>query len=394
MHPHHLHHHLRFLGFRPKKELREIYVCIFIRTLAMSMIGIFVPLYLLKELSYSLKDVVYFYIMVVAVFAIFSPLAARVSLKIGLRKSILASVPFYLGFYALLYSLKIYNWPLSLIAVVLAIASGLFWFAFNIEFAKFSDKEHRGEEVGFWYSSAVVIGLLGPLVGGLILTFYNFKILFILVSILLIGSVIPLFFYKEIHAKEINKQISLSLKTIFKKSRVRDGLSYIGDGIREYASGIFWPIFIFYLIGAYLTLGAIVSGAGVFTAIFTYFIGRSSDSFKKISMVKAGSVLDCVSWIVRIFARTALQLFGVTVFGGISFMLIDVPFSAMVYDKANKAKAGIVNYFIFREIMLSIGRILLLLLILVSFIYFADVVKSLIPAFIFTGLTTLLHMFF
>ena len=120
------------------------------------------------------------------------------------------------------------------------------------------------------------------------------------------------------------------------------------------------------------------------TVIFTYIIGRSSDSFNKKTLIRAGSILVALCWFIFLFAKSAVQLFATVIFFGISFTMVDVPFSAMTYNKANKS--NVIEYLVFREISLCIGRILLFVTVLLT--------AKLTSGFIFSGITSLFYMLF
>ena len=374
----HLGHHL--IHFKVKKDLKEIYLSMFIRTLAISMIGIFVPIYLLKEIGYSLVQVFYFYILFAVFFGVLTPFAAKLSSKIGSKHSILLSVPFYLGFYVMLYSLTIYNWSVYSVAAAGGAANAVFWIAFHTDFAKNSSKRHRGEQIGIWYSIATLISLFGPVIGGVILSsVLGFKFLFLIVGILLVGATIPLFFSKDIY-----EPATFSLKYIFRRDHFKDAVSYIGAGMKGYGFEVLWPIFIFSLLGTYLDLGIIASVAATFGVVFMFIVGRYADVIGKSKLIRTGSILNSITWFVLIFARTIEQVFGVSVFAHLTSTLVDVPFNARVYDKASKSKGNLAEYFVFREIMLVVGRVLLLGLVIL--------IGTIGSGFVLTGFASLLHM--
>ncbi len=56
-------HPLHYVRFLLSKELNAFYVSIVLRSLAFSMVGIFVPLYLYKELGYGLSSIVFYYLI-------------------------------------------------------------------------------------------------------------------------------------------------------------------------------------------------------------------------------------------------------------------------------------------------------------------------------------------
>ncbi|MFH0936095.1 MAG: MFS transporter [Candidatus Woesearchaeota archaeon] len=373
-------HSLHLLHFKPDIRLKEIYISIFIRALAISMIGIFIPIYLIREVNYSLQNVLWFYIIFSVTFGILTPFSAKIFNKIGFKYCILISAPIYLLFYILLYYLTQININLYYIAIIGGLANSFYWISFHSTFAKYSDHDHIGEQIGIWYSIAIFIGLLGPLIGGIILTFLDYRILFILVTITLILSVIPIFMIKVKHEKQ-----EYHIKNIFKKNNLADVPGFIGYGARGDSQTVLLPLFAFFLLKKYLQLGFISSGVGFFTALFAFVIGRTSDIQDKRKLIRLGSFLAALSWIILLFAKNLWQLFIIATLAGISYTMIDVPFSALTYDKANKNKSAI-EYLVFREICLSCGRILLLSLVLIF--------DDLSSGFVFSAIGTLLHLTF
>ena len=74
-----MHHHNEHLlwKFFPHKELTQVYISSAIRNFAISLISLFVPLYLYKELGFPIEQVLYFFMFYAVTFAILTPLAAK-----------------------------------------------------------------------------------------------------------------------------------------------------------------------------------------------------------------------------------------------------------------------------------------------------------------------------
>ena len=117
----HHNHHLLW-HFRPKKELTQVYLCLMLRNFAFSLLGLFVPLYLYIELSYTLSQTLYFYVFYAVIFAISTPIAAKFAARFGVKHTILLSVPFYLTFVLLLQLLSSIAIPLMVVAAFLGLA--------------------------------------------------------------------------------------------------------------------------------------------------------------------------------------------------------------------------------------------------------------------------------
>lgn len=371
-----LHHY--FSEILRNKELTELYTSVAIKSFAVSMISIFIPIFLLK-LDYSLTNVLLFYAILNATHALFVIPAAKISSKYGYKHIIFYSIPILIIFYLGLYTLEQFHWPIYLLAIIFGINNALYWIGYHIDFSIFSDKKERGKEVGIAKIVTLVFYILGPIIGGLILTFIGFQSLFATVSVLLIVSTIPLFFSKDIH-----KPVPLSIKGIFKGQKIKNALAFAGHGIESGVSSVVWPIFIFFtILNNFTTLGIVSSLSLLFSLVFILIVGKFSDVYRKL-VLKIGAILNTIIWGIRFFIKSTFQVFIVNSFYGISQTLISIPFDALSYDKANKS--NIVKFIMFREIIIQIGRVVL-------FLFMATITTQTIGFFLGGG-ASLLYLFF
>ena len=372
---HRPHHHLHFLKNR---ELNELYISVAIRSFALSMISIFIPIFLLK-LNYSLINVLIFYAILNATHALFVIPAAKISSKYGFKHSIFFSIPILIIFYLGLYTLEQFHWPIFLLAIIFGINNALYWVGYHVDFSKFSDKKNRGKEVGMIKIVSLIFHALGPVIGGLILTFIGFKALFVSVSVLLIASAIPLFFSKDIH-----EPILFSIKEILKGQKIKNTLAFAGDGIESGISSVIWPIFIFFtILNNFTTLGLISSLSILFSLVFVFIVAKFSDIRRRL-VLRIGAVMNAFIWSIRFFIKTIFQVFVIDSFYGVSQTLIHIPFGALNYDKANKT--NIVKFIMFREMIIQTGRVILF--IIMTFI------ATLTTSFILGSGASLLYLFF
>jgi MFS family permease len=346
----------RHLHYFLNRELSELYMTVALRTFALSLISIFVPIYLLN-LGYSLVDVLVFYIVFCVLHSVFSFFAAKLSLKIGLKHSIAMSMPFLILFYILLYTLTSYNWPLALLALVAGAQNALFWVAFHMDFTKFSAKKVRGEEFSMLKIITSVLNVIGPMVGAAIISFISFHYLFLFVSSLLIISLIPLFYSKDTRVKH-----DFSLEKMVKSSSLKNFVVFMGSGAEFGATAVIWPLFIFLIVGTYLSLGIITSIATFLSLITVYLVGRMCDRFDRRRILKFGSVAHSMAWFFKSVASTGPQVVLINSVSGIIDSFKDIPYNAMVYDKASKK--SMVEFIVFREIALHIGKMIFFALII------------------------------
>ncbi|MFH1682876.1 MAG: MFS transporter [Candidatus Woesearchaeota archaeon] len=375
------HHEHFWWRFFPKKEMTEIYISVAIRTFALKLLALFVPLYLYVELEYSLQVALGFYIVYAVIFAMATPFAAKVAARIGLKHSILLSVPFYLIFYLLLYTLERYSLPVFLPAVFFGLGSAFFWISFHMEFARSSDSKHRGEQVGKREAIVLFTGLLGPLLGGLLIDYFSFGVAFIAASVLLFFSALFLFLSEEVHVP-----FHLSFREMFKWDYLRNGVVFMCRGIWETAAWVLWPMFVFFILNDYTSLGILGSVTGAVSSLMFLFVGKTADKFSRRKLMAGGLSFDAITWFFRHLMFNTAQIFGVTILSVLSYAFVEVPMGAMDYDKAQKKKEQMVEFFIWREWFICLGRILVLLVVLLTgkFMY----------GFILVGISNLGYLLF
>jgi len=202
----------------------------------------------------------------------------------------------------------------------------------------------------------IIAGMLGPLIGSLFISKISFNFSFIIVTVFLFASVLPLFYTKDMKIKKEK----ISLKTIIRAGSIRRGIIYQADGVLQLVGAVFWPIFIYLTLGSIVSLGVIISLTSLFLIIFMVYIGDLADR-KKEKTLRAGIFLHAPTWIARLFFLTPFGLLIMNFLGSLTAAMITVPFNKIIYEKARKTK-NIANYFIFREFHLGIGRAIILII--------------------------------
>lgn len=350
-----MHSHYSFLKFLGQSELSELYASIAIRAFALSLVGIFIPIYL-YQIGYSFATIFLFFALCALWNFVFLVPAAKLACRIGLKHSILLSMPFLIGFFLMLFSIQNYGWSLYLISALFGIYASLFWVSYHTDFSRFSEEKSRGKQVGAAQIIISVFSAAAPLVGGLILHFFGFKVLFISVSLLLFASTFPLFLSEDVH-----EPLTLSLKDFFKGQRFRNVLAYIGNGAENRITTVVFPLFVFVFIlrEGYISLGALSTVVLFFSVTGTYLISKISDANLKF-FLKAGSLITAAVWFVNSYVTMLAQLFTAQALYGISTVSLHVPFDALNYNKANKSQR--MKIILERELYIKIGAVIILLL--------------------------------
>lgn len=353
---------MHLLHFLLNKELKELYLSMAIKSLAIAMVGIFIPAYLYLRTPAGLIGVATFYLAISLVHLITSPWSAMLASRYGLKHALGISVPLYVLFYFLL----AYHSTLSLLWIVLigvigGLADSIFWVALHAHMIRISDKKHRGEEVGLLYSVSVVSKILGPLIGALIVTFFSFNVLFMTVVFLYVVSLVPLTFSGENHIAQQFSYSSLHATYAKYKKALFSCVPFGALGIGE---AVLWPLFIFLLIDAYLSFGFIFTVAEVILMVSYTLVGRVSDHGKG-SVMWIGSTFHTLNWFIRATTTNVGFLLSTVPLTSILYPMIQVPFLSSHYAYA-KASRHPIEFVVLREMFIHIGRILVLTTILLS----------------------------
>ena len=358
-----MHRHFHVLHFLHNRELNELYACMTIRSFAFSMITIFIPIFLLK-IGYGLTDVLLYFLIQSVVYCGAVFIAGHVDARFGFKHAILFSSPVFIAFFALLYTLQSEQWPLALLAGVWAVANALFWVSYHTDFSRFSEKGKTGKQVGISKIMASGSTILGPVVGGIILTLFSFEVLFILVSLLLIISTIPLFFSKDIH-----QPISFSIKELFTDFNPKEALGFLTHGFESSMLVEVWPIFVFLFV---FTEFALIGLAGTivffFFMLFVIIISLIADKWKNV-VLKIGAVLNGITWALKAFVQIPLHVFLLDTGHGSSRAMLSVPMDAITYDRAREGNE--IEYVMFREVNIHAGKAVMFLL-LIGLVTFAS----------------------
>ncbi|NQV12089.1 MFS transporter [Candidatus Uhrbacteria bacterium] len=366
------------LQFLHNRELDELYVMTAIRGFATSMIGIFIPIYLIT-LGYSLSAVLIFYIVRQAVYWVASFPAAYLDARFDFKHTMLISMPFLVIFFSLLATLQTMSWPLWVLAVASGIELGIFWTSYHTDFALMSDGKSLGKEVGFVQFCTKISNVAGPLAGGILISMFGFTMVLVIVNLLLVISILPLFISKDIHSK-----VKISFKNTFFGKGWKDYIALAASGFEAGVAGVIWPIFIFfYVVSDFTTVGLVTTVSLAFSIIAVVMAAELADKHRDLIM-RLGAWMHAIVWGLKAFVVSAGHVFVSDSFHGTSRTLMMVPFNAKMYNKAGRVDA--LQYVLFRASAISFGAIILY----VAMLFVVDLTTS----FWLAGAASLLLLLF
>jgi len=350
-HPLQSHHRLYLLHFKLNKGLKEMYASLSLRTFALHLVGIFVPIYL-YTLGFEILEIVMFfglYHLFHALLVIF--VAGKLAKRFGVKHLMLFSMPFLFLYLALVALLQYYLWiPLVLLAFLAGVSSSLYWVGFHSEFAKSTDKKHRGEESSIMNVLSSIVAALGPAIGGVIIVMIGYLALYGLVLFVLLLSIIPLFMSKDFSGK---KKYLIS-KVYSHRSFRKDILPHFVFGITGALFLALWPLIIYLkdIFGNESGLGLVFTLTFVAGIFLAFYVGRLSDRVKNYLMIfKISNLLFAIIWVVRWFVQSVGLLFGIEIVAGLNRPFYSVPLEKHSYNRAVRTK-NVVEYIVFKESVL------------------------------------------
>ena len=352
---------IRLISGKLKNEVDEIYANRIIRTFAISLISVFIPIFLLKH-NFSLRLAILYIFYMFFFLLVFSFVVVRLQKRIGLKHCLFISI-FFLAIYLSLilflsdvisgFSPIMKSIYVFLLGLTLGLNLAFYWMPINILFS--SDvKDHIGINVGLLAALPSLTAGIAPLIGGLIIT-HNVNVLMIITLVLLIISIMPLFFTKE---KKYAKMVNIN-KSMIKNNKGLI-LGYIIQGAVTSMMWL-WAIIVFRLIGTYMSVAYISTLESLSIALVSIGIGLAIEKYNKTRLFRIGVVFNSVVYILVFFVVNSKNVYLLSILMGSIIGMYVLPLFAATCRMAEHNP----GFMIFREIWLSVGRLPLLLLALI-----------------------------
>lgn len=377
-------HPWRFVGF---DELSELYTSTMLRSLGLSLIGIFVPYYL-YTLGISVPTILLFLAGVYGSRLLFNVVSGYVVAYIGPKHTILASNLFQIATLSLLLTYASVHWPLWLLALLNGAALSLFFVAYHVDFSKVIHSDHGGKELGFMTIMERIGAALGPLIGGVIATVFGPQYTIAAAIAMFIGAVIPLFLSAEptkLHQK-------LSFRGLPYRKLSRDFISRFAQGVDTSASLVMWPFYaavVLLTVNTYASVGLVTSLGIIASILAAHFIGRVVDRQKGRVLLNWSVALNSLIHVARPFAggfsgAVAINTANEAVTAG--YMM---PYTKGMYARADDLPGFRIVYIIMVEIAVDAGKVSLFL-VAWALTFVMEPLHAIAVSFVVAGFLTLL----
>lgn len=348
--------------------LKSLYLHQVIRGVGVGLIGMFGPIFL-YVLSGSIEFVLIFFGLIYLSSLLFIPLWAKILKFFSLHIFMFAGIVFLIIYFILFYFLAeaggVIMWLVVLLILVTTLERVFYWVPYHVDFVRFVDKHHKGRQLSFLGIVISIISIFIPIFSAFIIAKFGFSVLFILAAVLVVVSLVPLYFIP--HTREsYSFGYFETFKKLFSKKHLKTNLSYVADGFQSTIGAIFWPIFIFLILkGEYLEIGLISAAVVLVTCILRYIIGEATDRFDKKKLIKTGNIFYSLGWIFKALSVSGWHIFFVGIYHDFTSIIVRTPFDTLMYEIAADEGHYVDEFTVLREMALRIGRVILLILALI-----------------------------
>ena len=380
------------------RQTKELFVSNIIINLALAMVQIFEPIYLFK-LDYSIRQIALFYLAVYFLYFFALPLGAKFANKHGYEKGMFLGSVLYIPFYLSLFLITRFSFMFYIAIFFYVLQKMFYWPAFHGNFSHNSADKEEGREISSASVSSSLMFIVGPIVGGILIQYFGFPVLFIVASVLFFISNVPMLLTKEKFTKR-NFRYSFILKDIFKKSNLKNLFSTIGYA-EELVLMVFWPIFMMYMINSYEKIGVLSGISSFIMLIATLYIGRLCDRRDKKYVLRFSSFFYAFTWIAKIFARSIFPIFAFDTIAKTSKSGIDVSMRSIVYeggresyrDSKDENNNSIMEKCVNYESGLVLGKIFACIVIVFLALMITNLDQFFVYGFIFGAFMSLFYAF-
>jgi MFS transporter, DHA1 family, inner membrane transport protein len=299
---------------RPNTDVQRLTLHVAISSLATALSSVFSVVFLVRAgltpTQIFLASAAFFVVRLVT-----RPIVLAVAPIVGVRRALIWGVVLTAVSCPMLAPVHGVDFALAAYIAVSALGQAFYWTCFHIFFSAHSDDDRRGSQLGFLQVLSAVAALIGPGIGGLLLTRFGPWVAFGVAALIALLSALPLL---RIEEPPVPRAVPDGAYAAAKNG----AMLYFADGWIQ-VSLTAWSIVMFYALGArYDSFGGTLSLAGLAGAAGGMMLGRHIDKghgrralWLNAFILAAGLVLRSVTF-GHAGAVIAVAV-GTTLFGGL-----------------------------------------------------------------------------
>jgi MFS family permease len=157
------------------------------------------------------------------------------------------------------------------------------------------------------------------------------------------------------HKRNSPATVSSVISWLKDKKHRNEEVSFLGRRIDDMTFGIFWPIFVFLVVGTYEKQGLVASLGLVASTAMVYLAGKIFDKKHSLKVYKLGVFVSAFMWLVKVFVRTFNQLIFVEITTSTLSPFYWVTYDSLLYERARDEGDSVLTFMVSRMIMVSVS---------------------------------------
>jgi len=313
----------------------------------MSLVGIFIPIYI-YQLTGEFIPIFIFY-LVYHLTVVFTTSLIGLGMKhFGADKIAILGAVLRVSFLFLLILSKNQLGLLWPTAIIWGLAVSSTWLPYHYTVVAEDDGDGTfGHEVSALKIVDKLAAGVGPFIGGVVIYFFGFTVLYLIGIILVTISAIPLLI-DSFDKRQMRYQIGRVWQGLFDKRLRPVAIGLSGFVLEGQIFAIFRPLFIFLALASITKLGAIESIALLCGIAITWWAGSWVDK-KGFGLMKIGVAANFFALLLLPFLSLSWEFFLFTTIYILIAALVWTPFDAAMYQFASKRRK--LEFFVQREII-------------------------------------------
>ena len=330
-------------------ELSKMYITGFLKKFAQGLIGVFIPIYLLKS-GYSVQSIFLYFALLFSFAAVFNVFSAQLTARFGPKH--VMRIGFFLQFVTalLLSQFSILPFPILLVSAVHAASASFYWLPYHVYFSKIKQSAHSGTQVSWLHTMEKIGGMLGPVLGGVLATFFGGATLFYAAAFILAVAIVILMLSPE----PTTTRQKISYKHLITLKDWRTTVSLSAFFCEEAIAVLVWPLFLVTVVftsSDYLRVGSIVSIATIFSTLVALPLGKLLDRLKGRKVLNIGAALNALLYLPRIIVTGFGGALLVAVLSEPASLIHRLAYYKGYYDSVDSFPGQRVAYFARNEIV-------------------------------------------
>ena len=384
------HHPWRKVSF---SDLSELYISSMLRDFAQSMVGIFIPIYLVNN-GFSVADALFFFALFYA-FGLFgvNEIIGRCIAWFGPKHVIGASFFLQVLFFLMLASLPDFRWSLWQLALSARIASCAYYMSFHVSFSKMSHGEHAGKELGLISIASKIASVAGPFAGGIVATFFGAQSIIIIATLVFGLAIIPLLASGEfVKTRQKFTYKGIPIKKM-RRTLIVNSLSNLENGLTIWLWPLYVGIFIF-TTEPYLKLGIVSSIGAAVSILAAIMVGRLIDRKKAHELFTWSVIINSGVHVIRLLASSFRGVILVNILNEPTTTAYRMTFMNGYYDSTDNYPGYRIAYITLSENIMDGLRSFVWAGLGLAALYFTNSQQSVVASgFIIAAIVSLLVLF-